>query len=354
MKTVVKFVCGHEGIIDLYGTKKERERQIWGAEHRDCPECQEAERTRKNAEFSSERSLPTLEGTERQVAWAETLRRTRLESCEKFQNENEHLWNEEQKALFSDVLKYLYVQNKAKFWIDNREKRTEAFIDQAVQAVKAEDAKPIKKGDAPKEYLAAPEKQNKQGVARVRINGNFVSFHYPKDLHFQGVMNAHYCKWNGLEWEKEATDLIGTAENIAAEIGRDLLDWGFVVGFPSEQTRDMAMNATFEPERFAWILREDSDHVKIKWRRDYDYYKAATAIMGAKYRKGVVIVPAEYYQLIDDFAEKYDFFISEKAREVLDAAREKIEGIPASKLADIPTPEAPQVVDPLADLMDEE
>ena len=78
----VKFSCGHTETIQLVGKIKERERRIeWLENHGLCSECYEAEKKRqfeeqnkKAAEEAKEYGLPELSGTEKQVAWATTLR----------------------------------------------------------------------------------------------------------------------------------------------------------------------------------------------------------------------------------------------------------------------------------------
>ena len=144
------------------------------------------------------------------------------------------------------------------------------------------------------------------------------------------------------------------ADDIAAEIGRDLPDNGFRVAFPDKDVMDMAVNATFEKEHTKWILKEDDKKIRIKWRNDLNCYYDAIALRGAKYKSGCVLVPAEYYRSIEDFAAEYDYYISPKARKVLDDAKAKIEGIPVPEFANIPEHKREDVPDPLAELMDED
>lgn len=351
-KYTIKYACGHEGTVDLFGKSKTREYEIKRLEKGDCPECEARLTAKENAAFAEERGLPELVGTERQVQWANTLRRTKLSSCEYFIENNIMNMTDVGKDSIGKAMNWLYGQNKASFWIENRYESTDTTIHNAIKELEFLPPEGSMKDE--KEFLVAPEESKKEGVVRILIKGDYISFIYEKDSDFRTIVKKHYCKWNGMEWVKETTALTGMADDIAAEIGRDLLDNGFRVSFPDKDVMDMAVNATFEKEHTKWILREDDKKVKIKWRNDLNCYYDAIALRGAKYKSGCVLVPAEYYRSIEDFAAEYDYYISPKARKVLDDAKAKIEGIPVPEFANIPEHKREDVPDPLAELMDED
>ncbi|MFE1130071.1 hypothetical protein ACFW6R_25710 [Streptomyces albidoflavus] len=85
----ITFECGHEAVVQLYGRSQRRE---WEAERLAaslCGSCYEEERAREIAE-ENERSaeanraagLPALTGSPKQVAWAETIRREKLDQID--------------------------------------------------------------------------------------------------------------------------------------------------------------------------------------------------------------------------------------------------------------------------------
>lgn len=78
MKYDITYSCGHKGTVDLIGKTEDRERKIYGYEHYGiCPECQAKKRqeeSNKNAEIFQQLGFPKLEGSEKQIAWAETIR----------------------------------------------------------------------------------------------------------------------------------------------------------------------------------------------------------------------------------------------------------------------------------------
>jgi len=90
-RTTITMACGHEEMHRLSGRDADR-RAEWLAANHVCAECyaaqqeqeREAERARRDMENAQaaadalKAGLPRLEGTERQVAWAESIRSKRL------------------------------------------------------------------------------------------------------------------------------------------------------------------------------------------------------------------------------------------------------------------------------------
>ena len=127
------YSCGHEGRVNIIG--KERYRQSKADSHfsRLCPECYEKKRQEENAEAnaaSSEKAkelgLPELKGTEKQVAWANTLRQQLLEKFEAKIKEGftssvakrHGITEEKLRATLQNILS---TKTDAKWYIDNRD-----------------------------------------------------------------------------------------------------------------------------------------------------------------------------------------------------------------------------------------
>lgn len=141
-KYQVEFSCGHSEEMQLFGPHKERERKIeWFESHGQCSDCyraaQDAQRkqqTEAAVAASQAEGLPALAGSEKQVAWAETLRREKLSAHDRVAEVirgqvataeamaraariprlNEEL------AAFGEFRGWLREQVLAKFWIDSR------------------------------------------------------------------------------------------------------------------------------------------------------------------------------------------------------------------------------------------
>jgi hypothetical protein len=81
-KHTVSHTCGHDQVHILFGPHKERDRKLDWLAGTPCSECwrakQEQERTAANtaaAEANQQMGLPALTGSDRQIAWAESIRK---------------------------------------------------------------------------------------------------------------------------------------------------------------------------------------------------------------------------------------------------------------------------------------
>lgn len=67
----ITYKCGHAARINLYGKINERLEYLeWAKENKNCPECA----AKLEAEKNRQAGLPALEGSEKQVRWAESIR----------------------------------------------------------------------------------------------------------------------------------------------------------------------------------------------------------------------------------------------------------------------------------------
>lgn len=89
-KYTVTHSCGHTETHQIYGPHKDRPRRAEWLGNRKCEECRskdhQEEREAENAsaaEANAAAGLPALEGSERQVAWAESIRRPICEELKK-------------------------------------------------------------------------------------------------------------------------------------------------------------------------------------------------------------------------------------------------------------------------------
>lgn len=122
-KYTVEFSCGHTDTIDLVGPYEERYKKIEFFEREGlCPDCYK-KKNKKNREktiaaYKEKYNLCNMEGTEKQIAWAEDIRKeffTHFDDIdlEKIKNEN--------KALIKATITYFANITSSKFWIDNRD-----------------------------------------------------------------------------------------------------------------------------------------------------------------------------------------------------------------------------------------
>jgi uncharacterized protein YfaT (DUF1175 family) len=88
-KYLITHACGCEQTIQLFGKSSERDWRIQKEEQKLCPECyakaQQAERQKAGeqaAQLNFQMGCKPLEGSEKQVAWAETIRFSRLDALQ--------------------------------------------------------------------------------------------------------------------------------------------------------------------------------------------------------------------------------------------------------------------------------
>ncbi len=81
----ITYSCGHTEDKQLFGKIDDRDKYLnWCKEHKLCPECQRAEQTRKATEEASALNLAELTGSEKQIAWAITIRSKVLALIDEF------------------------------------------------------------------------------------------------------------------------------------------------------------------------------------------------------------------------------------------------------------------------------
>lgn len=117
MKYDVTYGCGHSAVIDLWGKGKDRERKLKWCETALCPDCYKAEIYAKRKMKEQERGLKPLEGTPRQIAWAEKIREefydTFWAKCEKHKDAVEP-----QKEVIRKYQNYFASKKESGWWIE--------------------------------------------------------------------------------------------------------------------------------------------------------------------------------------------------------------------------------------------
>lgn len=121
----VTHACGHRTVHNLFGPYNSRQQRISELESRLCPDCWEAKRKEAHAKENTaaaakaaEAGLPALEGTPKQVAWAESIRVKAIAQVEELIAAT--ATTPERQAQVAPLLARLKAQTKAAWWIDNR------------------------------------------------------------------------------------------------------------------------------------------------------------------------------------------------------------------------------------------
>ena len=339
----------------------------WAQENiTECKECEKArlsamheEENAKAAEAAAEMGYPELIGTEKQVAWANTIREKAISELRDTFMDPECPEKYQYRRLNYTGISYLLLKmRQAAWWIDHQSElgnvrsmgalstridkpfaeaigaiqravrdgeKTMAQAEEEVNAMinapgkETAPAQPERKPaerPAPERPEAVPEKKRHDGAADVKILDGGVTALYGKDDAFMELVKGMGFSW-GSGWTLKAGEKTGTAENIAVELGSRLLNAGFAVRFDSREIMDKAVRGDYEPMCRRWI-QSHSTGFYLSWGREDDHYSAAKAIPGAKYDRPGIIVPERSWDALEDFAARYGYRFTAMAREKMD------------------------------------
>ena len=168
--------------------------------------------------------------------------------------------------------------------------------------------------------VVAPEDPKKTGVVKIEIKNDYVKIFYPKDSDFREIVKEKEYSWSGTAWEFKKTSTSGELIDRAAEIGNALLANGFTVQFPDEETKNLAISGTFEPKYDNWILlNKSAGKLSIVWKGYNDFlFQKSKLLPGAKWSNGFVLVSAEFYREVEEFAQLMGFRFSQSAIEAIE------------------------------------
>lgn len=370
-KYEIKFSCGHTETIQLYGKMKDRQRKIEYFEREGlCSECykkalaQEKESKEKVIDSYIESvigQLPKLVGSEKQVAWANKLRKEMIADALQVKEETKSQLKSEK--LYDDVIAYNFSTiSDAKFYIDNRNDSfrysvlkifVENFkkIQEEVKKTEKEEA------DAKQESALKPSETKHDGMVEVTAKNDCVEVRYRNDDDFKDVVKGLKFRWSreGVCWYKEKSAVTFSVVDMAAEVINCLLSAGFVVFCTNDEAKRKAVSGDFNPTTDRWVCKQGNE-LSISFDRNDDIYNAARKIKYAKYRNGSIRVPVDQYLEVEDFAKSFNFQFSDGAKELIAEYKRKIENADVVTPASVEKPKdeiaGPENID-LSDLQDD-
>lgn len=116
-KYTITHKCEHIEEVQLFGKMEDRERRIAYLESIECDECRKAKVNAEASAAKEVRGLANLTGSEKQVAWANTIRENAykcLDMLSQFAN------NDQAKQMMDGWRSKMGAETSAKWWIDNR------------------------------------------------------------------------------------------------------------------------------------------------------------------------------------------------------------------------------------------
>lgn len=366
----ITFSCGHTENRDLIGKVKDRERKIeYFENHGLCTECWEAEKKRqfeeqnqKATEEAREYGLPDLTGSEKQVPWATTLRQKFIADTEKYIGTREEklaggLFTADPtgqaqletilRGMRAAVEEKLLTETSARYWIDSRTIDDNEWLRaMGEKALTVPPAVPREVEQAALEEMTIrPTETTTSLVAEIRIEDNVVIARYPeKDDTFREIVKSVKLTWDNGQWTRRTLIKSGSTLDRATELGVKLLAAGFPIRVQPEELQAKILKAEYEPETSRWILqcaeaKTNRSCFMVQWNReDGDYYDRAKQLPGAKWvsSKGMQ-VPPEAFREVQDFADRYQFRLSDGANLIIKDAQAAYE---AAMVADVSVPES--------------
>lgn len=290
-------------------------------------EAQKAAENAKAAEEAQEFELPELQGTEKQIAWANTIRIAYFKSYSKIiakyvelDSSKKEQCGEEFK-LFSEVGEHLFsTKTAAPFWIENRDLTFRLVVHEHEKEFAKYEEKTEVQGVVT-DYAVKPENPTTDAVAEVKFSNSVLTVSFPsKNDALTKVCKEIGMKWNSKElvWERKLSEMTGTTDRII-EIGHKLLKAGIPVAIADENIRNKAVKGEYENECLLWVMNGPDDKLRISWG-DGDWYEKSKRISGAKWssEKRNMMVPVSSFKEIRDFAECNNFKVTTLAKEKMD------------------------------------
>ena len=125
--------CGHQETIQIYGKHSGRDNQAEHESTKLCLDCYKAEQEAKRAESSANASkeaeakgLPALTGSEKQIAWAETIRAAAMAEIEPLRAAMAKVPadhpNKKIAEVALEIINKIVSRTSAHYWIENRTK----------------------------------------------------------------------------------------------------------------------------------------------------------------------------------------------------------------------------------------
>lgn len=314
-------------------------------------EAQKAAENAKAAEAVQEFELPELTGTEKQIAWANTIRVRFFEEYCKVQERMKKFTAEQMGKCKSEIEKldrvaeYLFSsKTTASFWIDQRDTTLPTLIKNFdSEAIKDEEKVDLQPVIA--DYTVKPENSITDAVTEVKFSNNILTVSFPsKNDALIKACKEIGMKWNreDLVWERKLSEMSGTTDRII-EIGHKLLKAGIPVAIADESIREKAVSGEYKDECLLWVMNGPDDKLRISWN-DGDWYEKSKRISGAKWssEKRNMMVPTSSFKEIRDFAQCNNFGITTLAKEKIaeyEAELDKVKQVTVSEHVKVEKPD---------------
>jgi hypothetical protein len=385
-KYTITHECGHTEEVALFGKSSERDRRIKWLESQPCRECLRNVEIDQAKSQGEEFGLPNLTGSDKQIAWAITIRARKVtefsESTERAYGRRDMILADREKySKYSDkdledtmvklnransAMEWLYsTKTDSKFWIENRDLTSQKLLNYALKESESAIIEEECEDTKTPEIIIVPENPTELGIVIVKACEVNISVAYQKNDKFRETIKLLGYRWDSddKDWYKNLTEITGSEVDRAAEVANRLLRAGFTVVVDSEEIKDKAITGQFEPECKRWIIKADTDInevcIEIPYGND-DIYSAAKKISGAHWQtKRGMMVPVSSFEELDDFAECLGYKITLAANTAIRSADADYEALllkrtTIAKPTELPTPRGIKNQLPATGIIDED
>ncbi len=304
-----------------------------------CRDCD----NREAAAAAVAAGLPALEGSDKQVAWANGIRNATISRIEHLLKEAPSIRNLDgggfgynadavEMALLirkagqpavDAAFAAMKAETDARFWIDGRmdamHVQLAAVVDRLAEEERALSpegkAEAAAEQEAMEEATLRPAEPVSETIAELSFrDGVFAARYDERSDAFNGTVKAMGYRWDAaaMAWTRPFDPLtMGAPVDRLAETAHELLAAGLVVALHDPEARAKAVARSYDPEHRRWIsvITEGANKGKFRltWGRDEDLYGVFRGLRGAAYRGKMCLVPATSRDEVLDFAEAHAF-----------------------------------------------
>lgn len=318
----------------------------WAVDYYDeCDDCIEksvkehrAAVSKEAAEEAKELALPELKGSEKQIAWAETIRmdfyKRTSDEMDSFLIQAKAVPEKQENRMkkYKDITifrNWLFAKADSKFWIDNRN----LFCDPAFGIRTAElelsemYTKECMQNELKEEVdettvVIEPEDKKYSTLCEVTYDEKAVVVKSDYCQYIPPVVKEAGYRWNGHVWSRTLGITTGGPEDRAVEIANKLLLAGFPIKI-DKAISERAITGDYIPEHKRWITYSIKRKKLIVESEVQDIAQKARLITGAS-KYGSVLIPVSSWEEVFDFANMYGFRFSPGAQKEIDDYKSKI------------------------------
>lgn len=286
-----------------------------------CYECEKRRQTASAVEYTAGQGLPALEGTERQIAYAETLRAQRLRWLrDDYENPAARTRRSPKDQADHDALADVVATvTSAKWFIeskgDSAQQMARELIGDPVDTVKQA---------AAAEMTVRPAESTTSVVCEVRATSERLTARMPERHEaFNDRLKALGYRWDrpSRVWSLALDATTGDSSDRVVELAHASLGAGVPVRVADVSLHDRIVAGDYTPRTHLWVQHlVASDTLLITMPYGHGAYDTARSLPGARYSKerGGITVPTRSAAPLLDFVEGHAFRLTPGAQSAID------------------------------------